>query len=117
MGSDNPQNTPLNLLKAWLNLSRLQAQALTDGDFDKLEQLIATGAAIQARLEQCAFAPDADEKVILREIDTIQQQILDELSKGSQEINSQLSSLRHNINAIGGYRTQASGPSFLNKRT
>ena len=108
MGNDNPQNSPLDLLKAWLNLSRLELQALAAGELDKLEQLLATGAAIQARLEQCPFTPSDAEKATLREIDAIQQQLINELSAGSAEINSQLSSLRRNINAIGGYRPQTS---------
>ena len=117
MGSNNNQNSALDLLNAWLNLSRLQIQALTSGEFDKLEQLIATGAAIQARLQEQSFKPGAAEKETLLEIEKLQQQLIDELATGTAEINSQLSSLRRNINAIGGYRSQTAEPSFLNKRT
>lgn len=117
MGNDNPQSQNLELVQAWLNLAHAQIAALKAGDFDKLEQLITAGSTIQARLEQSRFTPDADSAATLRTIEELQAQLAAELSRGSAILGEQLSNLRRNLNAIGGYRQAGAAPSFLNRRT
>ena len=117
MGNDNPQNQNLELVQAWLKLAQQQIAALKAGDFAKLEQLITAGSAIQARLEQGRFRPDANSAATLRTIEELQAELVAELSRGSAILGEQLPSLRRNLNAIGGYRQQGAAPSFLNRRT
>ncbi|OPZ58888.1 MAG: hypothetical protein BWY87_01251 [Deltaproteobacteria bacterium ADurb.Bin510] len=117
MGSDNPKIQNLRLVETWLKICRAQIDALSEGQFDKLEQLIAAGDELMLRLEQSHYHPEPQALGMLQEIETLQSRLIEELNHGTQLVGEQLASLRRNLNALGGYRQPTAKPNLLNRRT
>lgn len=122
MGEDNKENI-IKSIRQWHALTLKQVQALLDGNLDDFGKLAQISAAFQARLDSLLLAPaplklDSTSLGLLKEIQSIQSDLITELKKGTQEISDAIGTLRRNKTCMKGYRETASTtPRFKNERT
>ncbi len=120
MGED-PQEIIAKSIRQWHALTLKQVQTLLDGNLDEFGKLTEISAALQKRLDGLLPTPAKLDRVsfgLLKEIQTIQSDLITELQKGTREISNAIGKLRKNQTSMKGYRqTKPATPRFKSERT
>lgn len=122
MGEDHKENI-LRFLKEWRSLTLKQGQALSEGNFEQLEQLTKISGMFQERFD--AFLSkhrpkslDQESMSLLKEIRNYRSEIIAELMKGRKELADAIASLNKNRTSLNGYRQSKSlPPKLMSHRT
>jgi len=104
---DNNTETILTLLNAWQKIIDLESEAISDGDFQKLEKLVHDSTVLLKRLE--AFFSDhavKDKRTLemMKRIFKQQGQNIQVLQSRTEELKQEIGDLRRNKTSLGGYR-------------
>lgn len=122
MGEDNKENI-IKSIRQWHALTLKQVQALLDGNLEDFGKLAQISVAFQTRLDNLLSTPaplklDKASLGLLKEIQTIQSDLIAELKKGTQEISNAIGTIRKNKTSMKGYRQAKSvTPRFKSERT
>jgi hypothetical protein len=121
MGNHHTE-TILTLLDAWQKIIDLESEAISEGNFQKLETLVHDSTMLMKRLEKLFSSsdPSVRDKRTLEMIKKIFEQHgknIQVLQSRTDELKQEIGDLRKNQSSLGGYKqNKVSAPRFKSER-
>jgi hypothetical protein len=122
MGENNKEKL-LKLLREWRSLSLKQKEVLSQRNLEQFEKLTNVSELFQTHINELIshFRPTGIDQTalgMLKEIQSIQSDLVSELKKGVCELSETIRTLRKNKTSMKGYRqVQTQSPRFKSERT
>jgi hypothetical protein len=119
----NHQEDLLTCLRQWHDIILKQDEVLSQGDISQFERLNRVAVVLQTRFQNSLDNLDksaltSQERTLLEEIHSFQTRFIEELKKGSEEIEKTIGKLTKNKNSMKGYKQKSHAqPRFKNEHT